>query len=393
MSTFKRSRSFRASVKLMSKIRNHANLRLAAGLDLSSVSKDLTVKEERKNNLRVLGEFRNAERSSIPWKGTEVAASCHVVEGKIDDEKLSPREISASARNDVDSREITKDLKNKLSLTDRIMGKGRKEAANRSAIKDENVRSPKAIRIFGRKHNTKCSRENARQKDRSDEQASDETKVYQYTSSYENPMYLPDNSLDSSFSSFLFEAEENERKPQDCKDKRETSRERDILTVIVDSHKTTPINRHSYRKISYERHRNDNGECVENKESQDPMTCPCETTGNRRIAESFGGFDRSRVKFYCKMHKTEGKSATNCQQNRKLVDDRKKDNATCATKSCRIRTVDNIANFWTGGRGGSLRSKMATGKKRDAKEAKDHERVGRERVLLSTSSGSSTQDQ
>lgn len=411
MSTLKRSRSFRASVKLMSKIRNHANLRLTAGLDFSSVSKD--PKKERK--LPVLEESQDGEKPSSPQKIVEDTNSrAKDPRVKMDGERLpaspSPRKISASNL-DVGPREITKDLKNKLSLTDRLMGKGRKDV-ERPSTKDEGMKSPKVIHIFRRRHSMESPREDTREKDCSDKRASGETDTGRPSKHvfYENPTFVLDNSLDSSVSSFLFEVEEEEeeekeqQREQDGENNRAVSSKRDVLTVVVDSHKAA-TNRPFYRKTSYERDKDEDEEYLENGESRnafrprcetDPLSRPCEArrdhlniNGNRRTTESFGEFDRPRIKLYCKLHETERKNATICLQNQKMHDGVK----TCPSKSCKIRTVDNIANFWASRRGNSFRNKMTTGRKRDAKEAKDYERLGQERVFASTSSGSSTLDQ
>lgn len=406
MSTLKRSRSFRGSVKLISKIRNHANLRLTGGFDLSSISKDL--KKER--NLYVIEESRDSERSSNLRKED---TSSRIEAG---DETFShPQKISMSA-NDTGSQDITKDLKSKLSLTDRIMGKGRKDA-ERPSTKDEGVKSPKVIRIFRRKRSVESSQEDTRGKNCNDKHVSYETDICQPSKNafYENPTFVLDNSLDSSVSSFLYEEEEKEKEKekekeeeqrQDCEIERPVSCvERDVLTVVVDSHKAV-INRPFCQKINYERDRYGDEKCCDESRNAfrsrcetDPLRCFCEGRNkdwreanaineNRRTAESFGGFDRSRITFYCKVHETARKNSSNCLQDQKFLDNVK----TCPSKSCRIRTVDNFTNFWMSRRGNSFRSKMAADRKRDAKETKDYERVGRQRVLVSTSSGSSTLD-
>ncbi|XP_067208007.1 ankyrin repeat and fibronectin type-III domain-containing protein 1 isoform X3 [Linepithema humile] len=398
MSTLKRSRSFRASVKLMSKIRDHANIRMTAGFDPSSASKDRDPDALKGRNLDVLKESQDGERSSSPWKSSENTSSR--IGDKTDDEvSSSPRRVSVLA-NDTDSREITRDLKSKLSLTDRIMGKGRKDV-ERPSTKNEDVKSPKVIRIFRKKHSAENSQEDTRGKDCGDKRMSCETYAHQPNKhvSYENPTFVLDSSLDSSISSFLFEAEEEENKEkqqQDCKNKRAASCERDVLTIVVDSNKAAT---NFYRKVNYDRDKNEDEKCLENEDLRSTFRPRCETdplrhlcekssknsqinaiNGSRRIAESFGAFDHMRIK--CSYH-MEKISATS-SQDQKFLDDVK----ICTSKSCKIRTVDNIANFWASKRGNSFRSKMATGRKRDAKETKDYERIGQERVLVSTSSRS-----
>lgn len=395
ISTLKRSRSFRASVKLMSKIRNHANLRLTTGFDLSSISKDL--KKER--NLYVIEESRDSVRSLNLRK--EDASSR--IDDKSDENEIfsNPRKISVSS-NDIGSQEITKDLKSKLSLTDKIMGKGRKDT-EKPSTKNESIKSPKGIRIFRKKRSVETFQDDAREKNCS---VSYETDIHQPNKNvfYENPTFVLDTSLDSSISSFLYKEEEKEEEQrQDYKNEHPVSCERDILTVVVDSHKAT-INKPFDYKINYEQDRYDDEKCLEKSQNAfrsrcetDPLRCFCEernknsqanaTNGNRRTAESFGGFDRSRIKFYSKIHETR-KNASNYLQDQKFFDNVK----TCSSKSCKIRTVDNFTNFWMSRRGNSFRSKMAADK-RDVRETKDYERIDQERALVSTSSGSSTLDQ
>lgn len=398
----KRSRSFRASVKLMSKIRNHANLRLTAGFDLSSVSKNLIKKG---CNLPVVEESQDGEKLSNTRESFEGTNSRDKVGGEA---SPSPRKISAPDP-DVDSREITKDLKNKLSLTDRLMGKGRKDV-ERPSTKDEGMKSPKVVHIFRRKHSLESSQEDAREKDCGDRRASCETDMGRPSKHvfYENPTFVLDSSLDSSVSSFLFEVKEEEedeeqRQEQEGENESAASSKRDVLTVVVDSHKAAG-NRPPYRKTNYERDKNEDEEYLGESRNAfrprcetDSLRHPCDArgnrlnaiNGNRRTTESFGEFDRPRIKFYCKIHETERKNATICLQNQKIHDSVK----TCPSKPCKIRTVDNIANFWTSKRGNSFRNKMTTGRKRDAKDTKDYERLDQERVFASTSSGSSTLDQ
>ncbi|XP_011866915.1 PREDICTED: uncharacterized protein LOC105561495 isoform X1 [Vollenhovia emeryi] len=393
MSTLKRSRSFRASMKLMSKIRDHAKQRLTAGFDLSSVPKDLVVKKGC--NLSVLEESQNGEKPTSPRKNFGSTNPRDKIDGAA---SPSPRKTS-----DLDSREITKDLKNKLSLTDRLMGKGRKDV-ERPSTRDEGTKSPKIVHIFRRRHSAESAQEDAREKDCNDKRAPCETDTGRSSKhvSYENPTFVLDSSLDSSVSSFLFEVkeeEEEQRQEQEGEsDRAAVSSECDVLTVVVDSHKAAP-NRPFYRKTSYARGKDEDEEYLEDGESRnafrprcetDPLRRPCEARSdhlnvinrNRRTTESFGEFDRPRIKFYCKIYETERRNATICLQNQKIHDSVK----TCPSKSCKIRT-DNIANFWTR-RGNSFRNKMTTDRKRDAKETKSYERLGQERVFVSTSSGS-----
>jgi len=315
----------------------------------------------------------------------------------------SPRKILVS-NFDADSQEITKDLKTKLSLTDRLMGKSHKDVEKFS--KNEDVKSPKIIHIFRRRHSVESSQEDTREKDCSDKHASCETDTNRLNKhvSYENPTFVLDSSLDSSVSSFLFEVEEEEEveKQRQKQDEHATSSKCNVLTVVVNSHKAA-TNRLFYRKMSYDKD--------EDKEylSRDTFRPRCETNPlrrscevrsenshtinvinrNRRTTESFSEFDRPKIKLYCKIHEMERKNAMICLQNQKIDDDIK----TCSSKSYKINNIgDNIANFWTGRRGNSFRNKIATDRKRDTKETKDYERFDQEQVFMSTSSGSSTLD-
>lgn len=400
--TLKRSKSFRASMKLMSKIRSHANLRLPTGFDLSSMSKDFTVKG-RDRNQQVLDKFQE-ERSLNSRKDSKDRSSCF--DDNVGDETFSSSRKISLSRNDVDSREIRKDLKSKVSLTDRVISKSRKNATN-PTIKDGDMKSPNIIDIFRKKCTIKNFDDDTQGKDCNSKQASCETDVCRSNKhmSYENPTFVLDNSLDSSVSSFFFESEQEEKEKQgDCKSKYTESHECKTLTVVVDSHKAA-TNQQLYCKVNYKRDEDEDTDCLENEETKNgpkcemgPLRCLCETssensqarvmTENRRTAEWFTGFDRSK-KFYCKMDKTERRNVLNCLQDQKFLENVK----TCSTKSCKIKTVDNITNFWTSKRSNSFRNKMAASRKRDTKEAKDYEWVGQEQVLASTSSGSSMLDQ
>lgn len=404
MSTLKRSRSFRASMKLMSKIRNHASLRLNVGFDFSPAPKERAPKNGC--DLRVVEKSQNDERHSNPRKGSEESNSR--LENEIDNETSScTRKISVSSTNDVDSWEITRDLKNKLSLTDKTTTSKDRKCVEEASLRDG--RSLELIRIFRKKHNTEGSQGEIQGKERNQKHVPREIDAHQPRhASYENPVFLPDSSLDTSVSSFLFEAETEERQ-QDRGDERTISRERDVLTVIVDTRKAV-IQQPCYRRMSYGRDKSGNGQCIGNEVSRntfrsrcetDPPRCSCKATneniqtnvtdGNRRFAESFGEFDRPRIKFYYGIRERERNNAINCLQDNRFLDG--KEGAICPSKSCRTKAVDNIASFWTSGRGGSFRSKITTRRKRDAKEAKDYERIAQERVLVSTSPGSSMLDQ
>ncbi|KYM92302.1 Ankyrin repeat and fibronectin type-III domain-containing protein 1 [Atta colombica] len=397
ISTLKRSRSFRASMKLMSKIRNHANLRLIAGFDLSSVSKNFVKKE---CNLSIFEEFQDDEKFLSLRKDSEDMNS--FIKNKIDNEiSSSPRKMSISNL-DADSREIAKDLKSKLSLTDRLMNTGRKNI-EKSWIKNEDVKLPKLIHIFRRRHSIGNSQEVTREKDYSDKHEPCEIDTDRLNKHvfYENPTFVLNSSLDSSVSNFFYEIEEENEveQRQDNKNECTTLAKRNVLTVVVDSHKAT-TNR-PFCKANNEQDKNEVEEYLE-KSSQNTFCYRCETeplsswnvrndshainviNGNQRTTESLSEFDRLRIKFYCKIHETERKNATICLQNQKIYDDSK----IYPSKSCKVKTVDNITNFWTNRRSNSFRNKMATDRKKDMKDMKNYEQSSQERVFVSTSTGS-----
>ncbi|XP_018360154.1 PREDICTED: uncharacterized protein LOC108759294 [Trachymyrmex cornetzi] len=328
------------------------------------------------------------------------------ITNKIDNEvSSSPRKISVSNL-DADSREITKDLKSKLSLTNRLMSTGHKNV-EKPWIKNEDVKLQKLIHIFRRRHSIGSSQEATREKDSSDkhEPCGTDTDGLNKHVFYENPTFVLNSSLDSSVSNFFYEVEEGnemeQRQKQDGKNERSTLSERNVLSIVVDSHKPA-INR-PFCKTNNEQDKNEDEEYLE-KPLQNTFRYRCETeplrsswnvrsddshaviviNGNRRTTESLSEFDRPMIKFYCKIHETESKNATICLQNQKIYDDAK----VYPSKSCKVRTVDNITNFWTNKRGNSFRNKIATGRKRDMKEMKNYEQIGQERVFVSTSSGS-----
>jgi len=385
-------------MKLMSKIRNHANLRLPTGFDLS---KDFAVKTRERNlHLEDLEESHN-EKASSPRKQD--------VSSRIEDRNIrndgtsSPRKISPSAN---DPRGIAEDLKSKLSLADRVIGKDNHKNVENPATKDENIKSSKIMHIFRKKHTPGDSYENTREKESNNKHVSCETDEYRANKPmfYENPTFVLDSSLDSSVSSFFFENEQEEEERKEEEQRRDfksecfESHENKTLTVLVDSHKAATSQRFC-PKGNYERDKDEDEDYLENEKARnafrprcetDPSKCLCETINkNSRtsVMSQRSGFDYPEMKFCCKIHEIERRNVLNCLQDQKFLDNVE----TYPSKSCKVRTVDNIANFWTTKRGSSFRNKMVAGRKRDTKEAKDYERVGQERVVVSTSStGSST---
>jgi len=387
----------------MSKIRNHANLRLPTGFDLS---KDFTIKKGERD-LHDIEESHNEKLSNTRKDSEDASSRIEDHDIRNDDISSSPRKIFLSANN-VDPRGIAEDLKNKLSLADRVIDKNHKNVED-PETKDENTKSSKIIHIFRKKYTLGSSCENTREKKSNNKHISCEIDEYRPNKhmSYENPTFILDSSLDSSVSSFFFENEqEEERKEEeqrrDFKSEYSESHDDKTLTVFVDSHKAA-TSRQFYPKENYKGDKDE--DYLENEKARnafrprcetDPSKCLCETinrnsrasvmTKSQRTVESFAGFDHPEMKFYCKIHEIERRNVLNSLQDEKFLDNVK----TCPSKSCKIRTVDNIANFWMNKRGSSFRNKMVANRKRDTKEAKDCEQVDQERVLVSTSSGSST---
>ncbi|XP_033336334.2 ankyrin repeat and fibronectin type III domain containing protein wide awake isoform X1 [Megalopta genalis] len=353
MSTLKRSRSFRASLKLMSKLRAHANLRLNAGFDLSPVS----VRDQR-DRKRPNKQLSLVEESSSPARNTEHPS------GDPPRNANGPPEGGArrsTSENELESQKISKELKSKLCLTDRIMRKSRKEPEKPSKPAN-NPMSPKVAHIFRWKsceetRNSSCC-------DRKDV-------CHPNRVSYENPTFCLDSSLDSSVSSFLFEPGSLDRCIEDdCKnDSPEKPGQDPGLTVLVDPQRSCE------EKFVYRR---DTGNCDR------PLM-----VGSKARSLSVNDVvlqDEGAVSLDLNIDTFDSLITTVEDLERKSPDVVRKA-TVCSSRSCRIRTVDNFANFWSNARGGSFRSKVSVGRKKSIKDSRDREAVGQDRILVATTSG------
>ncbi|XP_078034268.1 ankyrin repeat and fibronectin type III domain containing protein wide awake isoform X1 [Augochlora pura] len=356
LSTLKRSRSFRASLKLMSKLRTHANLRLNAGFDLSPASA-----RDQRDRKRPGKQLSLVEESSSPARDTET-------QGSIKDPSRDPRRSGngppeggtrrSTSENELESQKISKELKSKLCLTDRIMRKSRKDP-EKTTKPATNPMSPKVAHIFRWKsceetrNSSCCDRKDACRPNRV---------------SYENPTFCLDSSLDSSVSSFLFEPGSLDRFNEgDGKDDSPVNTAQDPgLTVLVDSQRSCED------KFVYRR------------DCDRPLMVGSKARSlsvNDVVLQDEGGAVSLDLNI-----DTFDSLITVEDLERKSPDVVGKA-TVCSSRSCRIRTVDNFANFWSNARGGSFRSKVTVGRKKSIKDPRDRPAVGQDRILVATTSG------
>ncbi|CAK9834025.1 Ankyrin repeat and fibronectin type-III domain-containing protein 1 [Anthophora retusa] len=363
MSSLKRSRSFRASMKLMSKLRTHANLRLNAGFDLSPTPPSDQHSRKKGN------KFSLVEESSNP---ASVLQKTDDNPSRIDDKPSDKIDKNSVPLRDTEPREISKDLKNKLCLTDRIMGKSRKDQ-EKPSTKSNDAMSPKVTRIFRWKSNEETS-------SLSGIERKDALCPYGGHLSYENPTFSLDSSLDSSLSSFLFEPSENsDHASNEIAYKHELSFKScqdGNLTVILDAQGT------DRKEGNFECNRNDRrplftGNKARSLSVNDVVLQDEEIATNLELNVDYG--------LDCQDNR--GGDDQNGTKGRKSLEKIRK-TSVCSSKSCRIRTVDNIANFWTNARGGSFRSKVSVGRKKSMKDSRDQESMGQDGVLVTSVYGS-----
>ncbi|XP_012171614.2 uncharacterized protein LOC100646318 isoform X1 [Bombus terrestris] len=380
MSTLKRSRSFRASIKLMSKLRNHASLRLNSGFDLSPVSLRDTKKRRNQTSL--------VEETTWPTKSLEIPPNDSSKDSSKDSDRslnslsTSPSLGHSISSSELESRKITRDLKSKLCLTDRIMGKGRKEQ-EKSSKRNNDASSPRVTHIFRWKSNEETSSVSNEDKEKRNLLCGSQL-------SYENPTFRLDSSLDSSVSSYVFEPEHS--------DHVETKEERSIeksyqdtgLTIVVDPARPTED---ETRKSAEDRTVFDmeaNFECNKNNRPVFTVTKARSLSVNDVILQ-----DEEAARSSLALNTVDGTTLFDWQADDRGIDTTEKGRkdgekvrktSVCSSKSCRIRTVDNIANFWTNARGGSFRSKVTVGRKKSMKDSRDAESM--DRILVTTTSGS-----
>ncbi|XP_076390562.1 ankyrin repeat and fibronectin type III domain containing protein wide awake isoform X1 [Megachile rotundata] len=363
MSTLKRSRSFRASMKLMSKLKSHANLRLNrnAGFDLSPVA----VRDQRSKKRRnKLSSFE--ESSSSPVADTE----SNVIENPARSEEkiLDDLEKDSVSLNELESRRISKELKNKLCLTDRIMRRNRKDT-EKAPKKSAGPLSPKVTHIFRWKSN----------------EESPTTEKKDVHVSYENPTFCLDSSLDSSVSSFLFDPENSSRIASEIECNDEMSSERShqdpVLTLLVDSRRPYANETVFEGAANFQCNKN-NRPSFRSPKARSLSVNDVVLQEDEEIAKSLD-LNEYRTNFCCQSHRDDDLSSKERKASEKM-----RKTSVCSSKSCRIRTVDNIANFWTNGRGSSFRNKVSVGRKKSIKDSRDHESIGQDRQLVTTTSGS-----
>ncbi|CAK9802258.1 Ankyrin repeat and fibronectin type-III domain-containing protein 1 [Anthophora plagiata] len=364
MSSLKRSRSFRASMKLMSKLRTHANLRLNAGFDLSPALPPDQHSRKKGNKFSLVEESSNP--ASILRKTDDNPS-------RIDDKPSDNIDKNSVPLKDTEPREISKDLKNKLCLTDRIMGKSRKDQEKPSS-KSNDAMSPKVTRIFRWKSNEETS-------SLSGIERKDALCPYGGHLSYENPTFSLDSSLDSSLSSFLFEPLENsdhasneisynkhELSFKSCQD--------GDLTVILDAQEA------DRKEGIFECNRNDRRPLFTGNKARS-LSVNDVVLQDEEIATNL----ELNVDYRLDCQDNRGGDDQNGTKGRKSLEKIRK-TSVCSSKSCRIRTVDNIANFWTNARGGSFRSKVSVGRKKSMKDSRDQESMGQDGVLVTSIYGS-----
>ncbi|XP_043516563.1 uncharacterized protein LOC122532121 isoform X2 [Frieseomelitta varia] len=299
-STLKRSRSFRASMKLMSKLRAHASLRLNVGFDLSPSVSSRGTKKQRNKSSAIEKEDPGRKKSSI-----------------------------------------ASDLKSKLRLTERI------EERN----DDTTVSPPFVPRVFRwtsvangvKENNSVCPGDHM---------------------SYENPTFRLDSSLDSSVSGFLFETVASVEEPLEEEPRPSERNLDDGLTIVID---------------------NDSNETVPAGTSLVKKNRPVfDATKGRSLSVDDVVLQNEEAASSLVLNAVDWKSDHAIEKvlkNEKI----RKSSPACSSRSCRIRTVDNIANFWTNARGGSFRNKV--GRKKSMRDSREPESMDG-RVVFTTASGS-----
>lgn len=394
LSTFKRTKSFRASVRLMSKIRNHTNLNLNQMSPVSLHPKG----PEPKTSQWSLPFFQKKEESSEGSKKTAKVAKTSRARQKTDDKSET---LDAKLRASTESSKIAKDVKQKLSLANRIMGRHRKGSQDGDKITD--------------KHESQVSSKSSSNELLPEVQLEDPEKVSgkrvypihpagEYNS-YENPTFCLDSSIDSSVSSFFHEVQPGDLDALEQSIKGGSSKENSSevkifdLTIVVDSEKNNEPLSADNKALSAN---NDlNMESRHSKNNKSFRRCCQVRTDSRKIGETkYDNYQRmdqenptenklsiSGVVLRSSRNKLD-ETGYDTRCDLRGVDDPLSEKVSAnSSKFTRPRTVDNIANFWSGGRS-SFRVKR-TGRKKVSQESKELESVSHDRVLVTTTSGSS----
>ncbi|CAD1471736.1 unnamed protein product [Heterotrigona itama] len=348
MSTLKRSRSFRASMKLMSKLRAHASLRLNTGFDLSPVSSRGSKKQRNKSSPteQIENSSKDASSKSPSLKGNSV----------------SPRSSES------EPHAIARDLKSKLRLTDKIAGRDREKLP-----KKNDIVSPIVPRVFRWKSNDETSMPNG--------EKHKEAVCPGDHMSYENPTFRLDSSLDSSVSGFLFETESSDHVASEVKEEPSKRNLDPGLTIVVDCERSTGGNEAvtgEFARMNLACSMNNRPVFAATKGrslSVDDVVLQDEEVASSLVLDTVDG-----TSFDWRSDYAIEKGLKNSE---KAV----RKPSVCSSRSCRIRTVDNIANFWTNARGGSFRNKVTVGRKKSMRDSREPESMD-SRVIFTTTSGS-----
>lgn len=386
MSTLKRSRSFRASMKLMSKLRSRASMRLNGGFDLSPASLQHSKRKREKLSLVEEGVVstpaNNNNNNTITTTTIDPSFENRPSRITEDNETLVPQGDRLSSTLEFESRKIAKEL-SKLCLTDLTTEKNRRG-------KSSDEISPKVTtrNIFRWRRSNGEVEEESEGKKRP-------PLPWTATGGHENPTFRLDASLDSSMSAFLFESENSDRVANDhCKDEPGYLEER----WPGDAPFTADSKNDEARKgrESVEVDDDDDDDCRANESERDESKRGLFTGAKARsLSVNDVVLRDEEVASSLVLNSLVDDVGDASKGTRKSQSEKIRKTSVCSSKSCRIRTVDNIANFWTSARGGSFRSKVSVGRKKSIKESRDsHDSLGnRDRVLVTTTSGSSTAHQ
>ena len=355
-------------MKLMSKLRAHASLRLNTGFDLSPVSSRGSKKQRNKSSPM-------EQTSSTPGNNLEPPS----IENPSKDR--SPKSPSLEKDNSISPRStesephaIARDLKSKLRLTDRIAGRDREKLSK----KDNDAASPIVPRVFRWKSNDETSMPNGEKEKKGI--------CPGHHMSYENPTFRLDSSLDSSVSGFLFETESSDHAASEFKEEPfEEPSEKNLdagLTIVVDCERSTGENEA------------ETGEFAETNLACNKKNRPVfSATKGRSLSVDDVVLQDEEVASSLVLNTVDGTSfawRSDYAIEKALKNGEKiRKPSVCSSRSCRNRTVDNIANFWTSARGGSFRNKVTVGRKKSMRDSREPESMD-SRVLFTTTSGSST---
>ncbi|XP_043785958.1 uncharacterized protein LOC122711335 isoform X1 [Apis laboriosa] len=385
MSTLKRSRSFRASMKLMSKLRSRASMRLNGGFDLSPAN--LQHSKRKREKLSLVEEVSspvNNNNNNNNNTNTAADPSAENRRSRTDNETLLPRNDRLPST-EFESRKIAKEL-SKLCLADLMTEKNRKCRGNRKS--SDEISPDKAMTT---RHIFRWRRSNG------GEEESEEKKCAPFPTtgghaSYENPTFRLDTSLDSSMSAFLFESENSDHVASEADECKDDDADDTALTVVANSKNELEdiTGRESEGGLDDD---DDDDYRRTNEFERKSDRCLFTVTKARSLSvNDVAPRDRDEVASSLVLNDLVAERGClddgDASKGRPKSSEKIRKTSVCSSKSCRIRTVDNIANFWTNARGGSFRSKVSVGRKKSIKESREHDSLGQDRVLVTTISGS-----